>query len=98
MSLTGSKTGGRAILRLTGRSEKEMENINMGGQISSADFGQFSLGVYTKTLLADLYGLVSNASRASMKHFPYLLIDRARDLSSSTYIHVTYQCEKLVIE
>jgi hypothetical protein len=24
-----------------------MENINMGGQISSADFGQFSLGVYT---------------------------------------------------
>ena len=46
MSLTGSKTGGRAILRLTGRSEKEMENINMGGQISSADFGQFSVGVY----------------------------------------------------
>ncbi len=52
MSLTGSKTGGRAILRLTGRSEKEMENINMGGQISSADFGQFSLGVYkNKTIV-----------------------------------------------
>ncbi|MCL5438108.1 MAG: hypothetical protein M1148_02800 [Candidatus Thermoplasmatota archaeon] len=24
-----------------------MEIINMGGQISSADFGQFSVGVYT---------------------------------------------------
>ena len=30
MSLTGSKTGGKAILRLTGRSERKMEIINMG--------------------------------------------------------------------
>lgn len=46
MSLTGSKTGGRAILRSIRRSEKGMEIINMGGQISVADFGQFSFGVY----------------------------------------------------
>ena len=54
MSLTGSRTGGRAILRLTGRSERKMENINMGGQISFAVFGQFSFGVYTDAL-SDLY-------------------------------------------
>ena len=28
-----------------------MENINMGGQISSADFGQYSPGVYINIIL-----------------------------------------------
>ena len=41
------RTSGRAIPGFTWRSEKEMGNINMGGQISSANFGRFSLGVYT---------------------------------------------------